>query len=59
MTSKEGAERLAAMIRAAWRDAGHDVETVVQISSRGRDGTSLWAVRMPGLVNGLPVRSGE
>lgn len=53
--NKDGAHMIAARIRAAWARIGVPVETEVVEVSRGRDGHPLYAVRMPGLVNGLPV----
>lgn len=44
------AHRHAAMIRAAWRRCGHDIEVVV-VSINGTP-----CVRIPGLLNGLPTR---
>lgn len=46
----ERAHRHARMIREAWARCGHDIEVVV-ISEGGQP-----AVRIPGLVNGLPAR---
>ena len=51
----EGAQRLAARIRAAWKAAGHDVPVVVLETVPGHPDT-LYCVRMPTLVNGLPAR---
>lgn len=56
---EDGAYRLAALIRAAWASVGHDVECrIVQVikgQSSAKASGSVWAVRMPSLVNGLPV----
>lgn len=52
----EGAQKLAARIRAAWAAAGHDVPVVVLETNPGHPET-LWCVRMPTLINGLPHRS--
>lgn len=53
--TRDGAERLAAMIRAAWARAGHFVTVeVVQITPVGHK-DPLFAPRMSGLVNGLPT----
>lgn len=56
MISKAGAERCADMIRAAWRNAGHEVETVVEVAGRNKEGATTFTVKLPGLVNGLPRR---
>ena len=50
-----GAQKLAARIRAAWLAAGHDVPVHVIETVPGHPET-LYAVRMPTLVNGLPAR---
>jgi hypothetical protein len=57
-SSKEGAERLAATIRAAWRAVGVEVETVIEPLQIGptTHRESVFCVRLPGLVNGLPTR---
>lgn len=57
--SIDGAQRLAAMIRSAWRRVGVDVETEVVPCGRDDRGRGVWTVRLPGLIAGLPVRSGE
>ena len=48
-----GAQKLAAMIRAAWRDVGHDVPVQIVETVPGHPHT-LYAVRMPTLIGGLP-----
>lgn len=54
-STKEGAEKLAAMIRAAWAQAGHEVEVeLVPSGAAILDAKQIWAVRMPSLHNGLP-----
>ncbi len=50
---REGAQRLAAIIRRAWHDAGHDVPVEVIETQPGHPDT-LYTVRMPTLINGLP-----
>lgn len=52
-----GAQNLAARIRQAWKVAGHDVPVVVLETQPGHADT-LYCVRMPTLVNGLPARVG-
>lgn len=54
--TRESAERLAAIIRAAWKRAGHDVEVVVERVGHAGAREPMFAPRMPGLVRGLPVR---
>lgn len=50
-----GACRLADTIREAWARAGHDVQVeVVEVARHRREGTAIYGVRMPGLVNGKP-----
>lgn len=49
------ARRHAAMIAEAWRRAGHDVQPRVEYVGRGNN--RRWVVRMPDLVNGLPVKA--
>lgn len=52
--SQVGAGRLGARIREAWLKAGHDVRVeVVQVPIVRDD--PIYTVRMPDLVNGLPV----
>ena len=51
-----GAPRCAAVIRAAWAKAGHDITVeVVPCVGATKDGNAVYGVRMPGLVNGLPT----
>jgi hypothetical protein len=53
--TKQGAEKLAAMIRAAWAQAGHKVEVELVPSGQAiLEAKQIWAVRMPSLHNGLP-----
>ena len=52
--TEKGAHALARIIKAAWTAAGHDIRVdVVPVS--GYVG-GLYTVRMPDLVNGLPVK---
>lgn len=54
-STKEGAERLANIIRQAWARAGHDVSvSVEQSGSPLLDKKAFYVVRMPTLLNGLP-----
>lgn len=53
--SKAGAHSLASMIQAAWTASGHDIVVEVVPVPLVRD-EMVYAVRMPGLINGLPVR---
>ena len=53
--TRDGAERLAGMIRAAWARCGHDVEVLVVQTSKPNASEPTFAPRMPGLVRGLPV----
>lgn len=48
-----GAQRLAAIIEAAWTRAGHTVRCEVAPLHPHLPDTT-WTVRMPTLVNGLP-----
>lgn len=48
------ATRHAHMIEEAWRQAGHSVRA--EIVKRMSNGRAFYAVRMPDLVNGLPVK---
>ena len=50
-----GAQRLAALIREAWARCGHDVLIKIEPSMPGHKNTT-YAIRLPGLVNGLPTR---
>lgn len=57
--TEDGAHRLAAIIRAAWKRAGHDVPCFVEAvrvpSRRSSSGEAIcFTVRMPTLVAGLP-----
>lgn len=53
--TKEGAERLARMIQAAWAKLGHDVTATVEPSGLALlENKPLYVVRLPGLLNGLP-----
>lgn len=53
--SHEGAGRLAAMIRAAWAEVGVDLPVeILVVGKHRREGTAIYGVRMPGLVNGRP-----
>jgi len=53
--TKEGAQRLANMIRAAWAKAGHDISVSVEPSGQALlEAKQIYAVRMPTLLNGLP-----
>lgn len=54
--TKFGARDLADRIEAAWKRAGHDVKAVVEPIPRAGKVEAHYAVRMPGLVRGLPVR---
>jgi hypothetical protein len=51
--TKDGAQALAAKIRAAWAQVGYFVDPVVVEVAPGRDRRALFGVRMPELVNGL------
>jgi hypothetical protein len=52
--SEKGAHRLATRIVMAWAAAGHEIRVqVVPIAGR-LDG--IWTVRLPDIVNGLPVK---
>ena len=48
-----GAMKLAAMIRAAWKRVGIDIQVEVICPTGRIDG--VWVVRMPDLVRGLHV----
>jgi hypothetical protein len=52
--TREGAERLAGLIRAAWLRAGHEIEVIVIQTSKPGAAEPTFAPRMPGLLNGLP-----
>lgn len=53
--TKEGAQRLANMIRVAWAKAGHDISVSVEPSGHALlEAKQIYAVRMPTLLNGLP-----
>ena len=54
--NERGAHILAGMIRAAWKKVGIAMETEVVQVMRGKDGTPIFTVRLPELLNGLPVR---
>lgn len=55
--TKEGAHKLAALIRAAWARVGVPIETeIAELPLRRSRDRSVFVVRMPGLVNGLPAR---
>jgi hypothetical protein len=56
--TKDGAHRLAAIIRGAWADVGHDVPVVIVETNPGHPETH-YSVRMPTLVNGLPAGRGR
>ena len=52
--SQAGAGKLGAMIKAAWAAAGHDIRVeIVQVPIVRDD--PIYTVRLPDLVNGLPV----
>lgn len=52
--TQAGAQKLAAMIRAAWARVGVDLK--VQVVNLGEHNhQSMWTVRMPDLVRGLHV----
>lgn len=55
--TREGAEVLAARIRAAWAALGVHVETKVEQVGQGYD--SMFTVRLPNLLNGMPVKAME
>lgn len=53
--TKEGAGRLANMIRLAWAKAGHDISVSVEPSGQALlEKNQFYVVRMPTLLNGLP-----
>ena len=53
--NKQGAEKLASMIRAAWAKAGHDVPVIVAPSGAAvLEKNQYLVVQMPTLHNGLP-----
>jgi hypothetical protein len=53
--TKQGAEKLAAMIRLAWAKAGHDVPVIVVPSGvAALEKNQFYVVQMPTLKNGLP-----
>jgi hypothetical protein len=53
--TKQGAEKLAAMIRLAWAKAGHDVPAIVVASGAAvLEKNQYYCVQMPTLLNGLP-----
>lgn len=52
--SEHGARKLAHMISEAWRSVGVDVRAVVEGTARSTDGRTVYSVRMPDLINGLP-----
>lgn len=53
--TKEGAQRLADMIRFAWAKAGHDISVSVEPSGQALlEKNQFYVVRMPTLLNGLP-----
>lgn len=47
--------RLAAMIRDAWAQCGHDVRPTVEPSGV-EDAAVYWVVRLPNIINGMPPR---
>ena len=51
--SMEDAERQAAMIREAWRRAGHTVDAYAECYKVG--GQPCYRVVLPDMVNGLPA----
>lgn len=55
--SERGAHALAARIRAAWARVGVAMETEVYEIQTRKDGESMFGVRMPGMLNGLPVQA--
>lgn len=53
--TKEGAQRLANMIRLAWAKAGHDISVSVEPSGQALlEKNQFYIVCMPTLLNGLP-----
>ena len=53
--TKEGAGRLANMIRLAWAKVGHDISVSVEPSGAALlEKNQFYIVRMPTLLNGLP-----
>ena len=53
--TKEGAQRLANMIRVAWAKVGHDISVSVEPSGQALlEKNQFYVVRMPTLLNGLP-----
>lgn len=53
--TKEGAQRLANMIRLAWAKVGHDISVSVEPSGAAvLEKNQFYVVRMPTLLNGLP-----
>ena len=53
--TREGANALAARIRACWATIGHDVQPVV-LHEPGFGTEGVFVVRLPTLCNGLPMR---
>jgi len=58
--SEDGAHKLAAKIRHAWAAVGHDVPVevhqVIKSLSGSKGSWAVYAVRMPTVINGMPVR---
>ena len=56
--TRPGASMLAARIRDAWARIGIDVQPVVEegYPQDGRRKEQVYVVRLPSLVNGLPLR---
>jgi hypothetical protein len=55
--TRAGASLLAERIRDAWRRVGVDVQPVIEQGfSDDRRREAIFVVRLPTLVNGLPVR---
>lgn len=56
--TREGAEGLASVIKAAWAKAGvPDLPVFVEPVRNAKGEVAHWAVRMPTLRRGLPVLS--
>jgi hypothetical protein len=54
--TQDGARRLAHMIAEAWRKVGVQIQPEIEGTARSSDGRTVYSVRLPQLVNGLPRR---
>lgn len=54
-SSLEGAQVLARHIESVWRAAGHEVTAEVQPAHGADKHKQTFVIRLPGLVNGLPI----